>query len=134
MTPSPLLLYDGTCGFCAWWVQQVLRRDRRRAFHFAALDSGVGREVVAQAGLPAGYGDSIVLRRPDGRVFTKSTAALRVAVELGWPWRALGAFLAVPRPLRDVAYDFVARRRRSLQPAGYACPLPPPGERERFLG
>ncbi len=125
MTPAPLLLYDGSCGLCSWWVQQVRRRDHRRAFRFAALESGLGREVLSGSGLAEGYEDSSVLRRPDGRVFTKSGAALRVAIELGWPWRALAGFLVVPRPLRDAVYDLVARhRRRGL--VGEACDV---GER-----
>ena len=66
-----------------------------------------------------------MLRRPDGRVFTKSGAVLRVAIELGWPWRALAVFLVVPPPLRDAVYDLVARhRRRGL--VGEACDI---GER-----
>ncbi len=120
MSPAPLLLYDGFCGLCSWWVQQVLRQDRRRAFRFAALQSGLGREVLAGSGLPEGYQDSIVLRRRDGRVFTKSGAALRVAIELGWPWRALAVFLVVPPPIRDAVYDVVARHRRRRL-VGEAC-------------
>jgi predicted DCC family thiol-disulfide oxidoreductase YuxK len=133
MTPAPLLLYDGSCGLCSWWVQQVRRRDRRGAFRFAALESGLGREVLGGSGLQEGYEDSIVLRRPDGRVFTKSGAALRVAIELGWPWRALAAFRLAPPPIRAAVYDVVARHRRRRL-VGEACEV---GERgagsgERF--
>ena len=42
-SPRPVLLYDGTCGFCAESVQLVLRHDRRGALQFAALDSSFGR-------------------------------------------------------------------------------------------
>lgn len=129
----PLLLYDGSCGFCSWWVRQVLRRDRRRRFRFAALGSAVGRQILVGSSLPPEYGDSIVLRRSDGRVFTRSGAALRVAVDLGWPWRLLGLLLAVPRPVRDAVYDFIARRRKSIVPAEHSCPLPSAAEREQFL-
>ncbi|MGH7586871.1 MAG: thiol-disulfide oxidoreductase DCC family protein [Gemmatimonadales bacterium] len=129
----PLLLYDGSCGFCSWWVRQVLRRDRRRRFRFAALGSAVGRGVLTGANLPPDYHDSIVLRRMDGSVFTKSGAALRVAIDLGWPWRFLGLCLAVPRPARDAVYDLIARRRRSIALAGHSCPLPSTAEREQFL-
>jgi predicted DCC family thiol-disulfide oxidoreductase YuxK len=39
----------------------------------------------------------------------------------------------VPRPLRDAAYDFVARRRlRWFDPPEDACPLVPPRLRSRF--
>ena len=47
-SPRPVLLYDGTCGFCAESVQLVLRHDRRGALQFAALDSSFGRAVLAR--------------------------------------------------------------------------------------
>ncbi|HJS47927.1 MAG TPA: DCC1-like thiol-disulfide oxidoreductase family protein [Gemmatimonadales bacterium] len=124
MKPGPLLLYDGGCASCSWWVGQVSRRDRRRTFRFASLDSALGREVLARAGLPPEYAGSIVLRRADGRISTKSTAALGVATGLGWPWRALAILRLVPRPLRDAAYDLVARHRRRAR--GETCEV---GER-----
>src|SRR4051812_7086526 len=42
----PLLLFDGTCGFCAQSVQFVLRHERRRqTLRFASLQSHSGTEV-----------------------------------------------------------------------------------------
>jgi hypothetical protein len=45
---SPVLLYDGTCGFCAESVQLVLRHDRRRTLRFAALQGAFGVDVRAR--------------------------------------------------------------------------------------
>ena len=47
----PILLYDGTCGFCAESLQLVLRHDRRRTLRFAAL---VMKPVFAKANTEPG--------------------------------------------------------------------------------
>jgi predicted DCC family thiol-disulfide oxidoreductase YuxK len=52
---------------------------------------------------------------------------------LGWPWRALGVLLVLPRPLRDAAYDFVARRRYRWYGRRESCRMPTPALRARFL-
>ncbi len=133
---SPILLYDGTCGFCAESVQLVLRHDRRRTLRFAALQGRFGAETRARHPELAEV-DSVVWVDPaDGaraeRVFTRSDAALRVAAYLGG-WFHLARVMAVlPRPVRDAAYDLVARHRHRLSDAP-SCLLPAPEVRERFL-
>lgn len=116
MVAPAIVLYDGDCAFCSRGVQFIYHRDPQGRFRF-------------KAGAPA---DTLVLLDGDRR-FERSTAVLRIARRLRWPWSWLGALgLVVPRPLRDVAYDAVARRRHRLL-RGEACPVPPPGLRERIL-
>jgi predicted DCC family thiol-disulfide oxidoreductase YuxK len=67
------------------------------------------------------------------RVFVRSAAALRVARYLGGAWTLVLAAWLVPRPLRDAAYDFLARHRHRLSGAADACFVPPPEDRARFL-
>ncbi len=130
---GPLVLYDGQCGLCNRTVQTILAHDRRGRFRFAALQSDVGRGMLARHGLPAGAMDTVVLV-DEGRAFTKSRAALRIAGGLDAPWPLLRALAVVPRPLADLAYDFVARRRYRWFGRSDACMLPPPEVRARFLG
>ena len=41
--------------------------------------------------------------------------------------------LLIPRPIRDIAYDGVARvRRRLFAPPAEVCPMLPPALRARF--
>lgn len=47
------------------------------------------------------------------RVLVRSDAAFAVARYLGGPWAAMAAVgAAIPRPIRDAAYDVVARNRK----------------------
>jgi predicted DCC family thiol-disulfide oxidoreductase YuxK len=128
-----LLFYDGGCGLCHRSVRFVAAADRAGRFRFAPLGGETFRRLVPPeraTGLP----DSIVVRRADGALLARSDAAIHVLRRLGLGWRPLAAFLAlVPRPLRDAAYDFVARRRaRWFARPDASCPLVPPHLRTRF--
>ena len=129
---GPLVLYDGTCGLCDRSVQLILRHDRRGRFRFAALQSDLGRALLARHGLPVDALDTVVLVE-DGRAWTKSAAALGIARRLDRPWPALGVLRVVPRPIRDFCYDRVAKSRYRIFGRVDACMLPPPEVRARFL-
>ncbi len=132
---GPVLLYDGACGFCGAAVRLVLRHDRRGTLRFASLAGAYARGVVERHPELARV-DSLVWVEPAAagrgeRVRTRSAAALRVAAYLGGGWRLLLAGWLVPRPLRDAAYDLVARHRHRLP--GAVCVVPSAAERARFL-
>ncbi|RMH17822.1 MAG: DUF393 domain-containing protein [Acidobacteria bacterium] len=128
------VFYDGHCGLCHRFVRFLLAEDRDgRAFRFAPLDGPVFRRMVAEderRDLP----DSVVVRTADGRLLVRSAAAIHCARRLGGLWRALATAAAlVPRPLRDRAYDAVARiRHRVFKRPPAACPLVPANLRRRF--
>jgi predicted DCC family thiol-disulfide oxidoreductase YuxK len=134
---SPVLLYDGTCGFCADSVQLVLRHDRRRTLRFASLQGAFGAAVRARHPELA-RADTVVWVDPASegrgeRVLLRSDAALEVAAYLGG-WFHLARVAAIlPRPLRDAAYDLVARHRHQLSGDGPSCLVPAPDARARFL-
>ena len=68
----------------------------------------------------------------EGVVLDRSDAALEIARGLAGSARWFGVLRVLPRPLRDRAYDVVARRRHRWFPQG-ACAIPPPEVRRRFL-
>jgi len=135
---TPVLLFDGACGFCAGCVQFVLKHEppsRRDQLQFAALQGTVGSLVLKRHPELAGV-DSVVWFEPlsngKSEVRVRSSAALKAASHVGSYWRVLAAIGAlVPRALRDWMYDLVARKRFEL--ASPACLLPSPDERRRFL-
>lgn len=66
------------------------------------------------------------------KILVRSQAALKLAGYLGGGWRALTLLWIVPRPVRDWAYDVVARHRHRLVSGG-SCPEPTAENRGRFL-
>lgn len=136
-TGTHLLLYDGVCGLCNGAVQFVLRRDSRALFDFAALQSEAGRAFLARAGLSPHQLDTVYViadyRTGAARTLSKSRAALFVLQAIGGVWRIAGALRALPPPLLDRVYDFIARHRYGMFGRYDTCPLPAAEHRGRFL-
>ena len=132
-----LVLYDGVCGLCNRLLQFLLRHDHRRVFSFASLQSAVGQAIIARSGgVPEELTSFYVVadyQTATLRTFTKSNAALFVAAELGWPWKAARWLHIVPRALRDHAYDAIARSRYRVFGRYDSCLVPSPEFRSRFI-
>ena len=129
---ASLILFDGVCNLCNGFVQSVIERDPRARFQFGALQSPSAQRVLSLHDAPSPLPDSFVLVE-DGRIFTRSTAALRIARGLGYPSALAYVFMAVPRPIRDWVYDFVAHRRYRWFGKRDTCMVPTPELRSRFL-
>lgn len=136
--PSPntpeWLFYDGHCGLCHRWVLFVLARDPAgKTFRFAPLQGERFRSLVSEA-QRAGLPDSIVVRTAEERLLIRSAAVIYILRRLGGVWKVMAGLVAlIPRPLRDAAYDFIARiRHRLFRRPDDVCPLIPPDLRSRF--
>jgi predicted DCC family thiol-disulfide oxidoreductase YuxK len=127
------IFYDGHCGLCHRTVQFVLKRDSRRCFRFAPLQ-GATFEQRAPPAMRSGLPDSVIVLTSDGRLLTRSNAILHIYGRLGGLWNALAVAMAiVPRPIRDAAYDFIARIRYSVfGRRSETCPVVPANLRSRF--
>jgi predicted DCC family thiol-disulfide oxidoreductase YuxK len=130
--PGPVILFDGVCNLCNGAVRFVAERDPGGVFRFASLQSEAGQALLRLHGLRTGDFDSVVLV-DDGRVRTKSTAALAIAARLSGPWPALSALRFIPTFLRDPVYDLVARYRYRVFGRSEECMVPTPEMRARFL-
>src|SRR5262249_12683071 len=118
--------------FCNASVNFILAHDRAGQFRFAALQSDAGQRLLRQFGLSTTDVDTVVLVE-GGRYSARSTAALRVAWHLGWPWRLGAARLVLPAVLRDPLYDLLASQRYRWFGRLDACVVPTPQVRARFL-
>ena len=137
--PSPaldpdqrLVLFDGECTFCNGAVLFIVDRDPHERFVFASLQSDVGQATLARHHVDDDI-DSIVLVERD-QAHTCSTAALRIARGLRWPWPVLYyLFMLVPRVLRDAAYRYFAKHRYQWFGRTDQCRIPTPELRRRIL-
>ena len=127
-----ILLFDGVCILCNGAIQFVITRDRKNKFMFASLQSASGQDLLLKFGLNISNFDSFVLVTNE-HYYTKSTAALKVAQELGGMWQMLYIFIIVPKFIRDGIYDFVSRNRYKWFGKKDHCMLPTPALKEKFL-
>jgi predicted DCC family thiol-disulfide oxidoreductase YuxK len=128
-----VIYFDGVCHLCHRSVRFIARRDPRKRFVFSPLQSPRGREIMRRLGMDEHQPGSIILAEGD-RLYTRSTAALRIASRLRAPWPLLRVFWVIPRPIRDALYDWIARNRYRWFGKMEACPLPEEDLRDRFVG
>ncbi|HEX4792436.1 MAG TPA: DCC1-like thiol-disulfide oxidoreductase family protein [Humisphaera sp.] len=130
--PYAIVLFDGECAFCDRSVKWIIDHDRAGRFRFAPRQSPVGQLLLAKRGLPPEGIESMILIADD-IVSTHSTAVLRIAKRLPFPWNAAAVFLLVPRPIRDFFYRALAKRRYKIAGKMPVCSVPTPEQRGRIL-
>ena len=111
----------------------VLKHDRERCFRFAPLQGETFKNRVPDA-QRARLPDSMIVQTGEGALLLRSDALIHILRRLGRGWRIMAALLAaIPRPVRDFLYDFVASiRYRVFRRRDELCPLVPPDIRVRF--
>lgn len=127
-----VVLFDGTCAFCEGSVRFMARRDRAGYLRFGASQSPQATDILERYGVNRDSARSIIFIE-DGQVYLRSTATLRIARHLGFPWKLAAALLWIPVPLRDAVYRVVAAVRHRLAGRSNACEIPPPEIRSRLI-
>ena len=110
--PAPLLVWDGACGFCAFWV--------RRWQNVTGPAVQYERFQTAEADFPdiprERFAEAVRLIEPDGRVYTGAEAAYRAfTYGRGWSWTySLYRYLPPFRWVSDRVYYWVTQNRPFL--------------------
>lgn len=125
-----IVLFDGECNFCHGSVQFIIRRDHRKLFKFASLQSETGRMLTEKYHIPENT-DSIVYIE-NNHVYLKSSAVLHIGGRLDGFWKLARIFLVIPAPIRNAVYDLVARNRHKLSKKS-ECSIPKKEDLERFI-
>ncbi len=126
-----VVFFDGVCGFCNASVDFLFRHDVHRRLLFAPLQGETAQQRLTAADVENLH--SLVFWTPTG-CYRKTSAVVRIGWTLGGVWSVLATLLwLIPRPLRDVGYNLVARNRYRIFGKKETCRLPTPEERTRFL-
>ena len=129
---STVVLFDGMCHLCDGAVRFILKRERSADLYFAPLQSETGRDLLLKYGYSESYLDGLVLIE-NNRPCDRSSACLRIAGKLKFPWNLFFLCLVIPKPIRDVLYSIIANYRYRLFGKKEVCSIPSTVDRQRFL-
>ena len=99
--------------------------------HFAPLQSEQGRQLRKYFEIDDNT-DSLILIKGHS-AYIKSCAALRLALYMRGLWPVVAVLVIIPPFLRNIVYDFIARRRMKLFGRVESCALLKDEDRRRFL-
>jgi len=129
----PVILFDGVCNLCSNVVQFVIKHDPKKQFRFTSLQSEFGQNVMKKFGLPIDQLNSFILL-DNNKIYTRSTAVLRITKKLNKGWSLLYGFIIVPPFIRNAVYDYIARNRYKWYGKKEECWIPTPELQKLFLG
>lgn len=127
-----IILFDGVCNLCNGAVTFIIKRDKNNLFKFATLQSEIAEELLIAKLSDKELLDSIVLIE-NGKQYTKSSAALRIAKNLSGAYPLLYIFMVIPKFLRDWVYSIIAKNRYKWFGKRDACMIPTPELKKKFL-
>ena len=132
MEESRVVLFDGVCNFCNYWVNFAIKRDKKKKLRFAPLQGRAARDIFPRYNLHPTALSSVIFI-DNGRVWTQSSAALRIAKHLDGGWKLFYAFIILPKFIRDFFYNIIARNRYKWYGKKESCMIPTPELKERVL-
>ena len=128
-----LILFDGVCNLCNSSVLYVIKHDKNDVFLFAPLQSKVGQKIISYYNIDTSKTDSILLYSESNGISSKSTAALKIALKLGFPRSLLSVFLIIPSFIRNWVYNYIAKNRYKWYGKKDNCMIPTPNLQSKFL-
>ena len=59
-SPQRIVLFDGICNFCNFWIQFALKRDRKGKLLFTSLQGETARTILPQFGIDPAVLTSVI--------------------------------------------------------------------------
>jgi len=131
MAAQRVIFFDGICNLCNASVQFTIKHDLNNTFKFTALQGEFASKVLPGFEFDSAKMNSIILLENE-KLYTKSSAALRIAKRLNGLLPLLYAFIIVPKFIRDWVYDLIAKNRYKWWGRRESCWIPTPELRSRF--
>ena len=104
-----IVLFDGICNLCHNTVRFIYKRDKSDQFRYQSLQSAQAKQALANFNYEDELSSFVLIH--NNKLYTKSSAALKMAQLLGFPYSLMGLFWVVPKPIRNAVYSFVAANR-----------------------
>lgn len=133
LSQKKIILFDGVCNLCNFFVRLVLKNDKKDTFLYSSLSSDFSKKIIEELKIDTSKIDSIILYEKGVSYDVKSSAALKIMNDFGglWYFTQIGYFL--PKIVRDKIYDFVAKNRYKWFGKKDRCMIPSPQVTSKFL-
>jgi len=99
---------------------------------FAPLQGETAKQLLQRYRINSVSLDTVILI-DNGKVWTESSASLRICKYMNGGWKLFYGFIIIPKFIRDFFYRIVARNRYKWWGKKEECMIPTPEVKERFL-
>jgi predicted DCC family thiol-disulfide oxidoreductase YuxK len=128
---APILLYDGHCALCNFFVRLVLRFDPNKKFKFATLDSPFATELKTSLRIVEPIDSVIYIYQ--GKYYLYHAAVYELLKQLRYPIKVFRFLRFLPNSINLFLYKFIAKNRYHWFGKYDSCPLLPAENRNQFV-
>ena len=118
---KPIILFDGECKFCNFWIALIQRQKAKHKFNYFPLQSKEGKSLTETYSIDSSIDSVLVITNE--KVFDKSSAAFKITQVLGGFWKFALVFWLIPKPVRDWLYRIVAKNRHRFFKNRKSCDI-----------
>jgi len=127
-----IIFFDGVCNLCNASVQFVIKRDVKNYFMFSALQNEHAKQHLMEFRISPLDSNTILLLE-NGKLYTRSTAALRITRQLSGLWPMCYGLIIIPAFIRDAVYKTISKYRYKIWGRSETCMVPSPELKAKFL-
>jgi len=132
--PSHLIVYDGVCGICNAGIQFVIKNNHNKIIKFAQVTSSTTQQLLSKLNITTEDALNRFIYIEDKQIYRASTAALKIAAHLQFPFPLLGQLgFLIPTIIRDFLYDIIAKNRYQWFGKYDTCMRPSSQIMDRFI-
>ena len=125
-----IVFFDGVCSLCNSAIDIIVKNSTPEDLLVAPLQGETASQYLS---LEQTENLNSIVFYDNGDVFEESTAALKIAKYLNYPWKIFSFFIYLPRFVRDPIYRVIAEHRYQLFGKKSTCRLPSSSEKAHFL-
>jgi predicted DCC family thiol-disulfide oxidoreductase YuxK len=130
MNDKNILFYDGDCSFCNRAVNFVLNHKKsNNNIYFSSLQSDFAQKELKKYKINVRLDTLYYLTK--NKVYNKSSASILLAKKIKFPYQLLIVFYIIPKFIRDIVYDQIAKRRQKIGKP--YCVVPKEEDKKWFL-
>jgi predicted DCC family thiol-disulfide oxidoreductase YuxK len=126
-----ILSFDGSCGLCNRSVKFVLRKEKNSELIFSPLQSEFSKKTLQSFNLKDNMDTMVLLE--NGKIYLRSSAALRITKYLKGLWPLMMVFIIVPPFIRNAIYNYISKNRIAWFGTTDYCEMMTPELKKRFL-
>lgn len=124
-----IVFFDSECILCSKSVHYIMEKDFEKVFRFASLKGETAKKLLTEH--ERNKLDTVIFYQKDFKAY-QSDAVIEILYSLRFPYSLSVVFLMIPRPIRDIFYRFIAKRRKKWF-GTQECFLPTYHEKSFFL-
>lgn len=122
-----IIVFDGVCGLCNKFINLLIKQDKKQIFRYTSLQGEYVKDLEIDENLES------VIFYDNAKMYYKSTAILKIFKHLGGVWPISQIAYILPKSLRDIIYDFVAKYRYTAFGKMDSCKLPKENHLHLFI-